>query len=234
MHRPSGIAVVTTGLGALVLFHVVWSWGTRRPEPGRSRACRRRARHSTQARPSSCIQGPGAPGPPLPRQRRGQRLSNSPHRKQRYRRLWPHPSGRHWPPPRRGHRLRPHAECQFSRSSAQQSRRRRRPPTRPGRAARTACEQGGSRVHPASHRRADGSLRAGRGGDASACDPCRPARTGSPRRAASARTRPGDRRRRTARKPSSGPRTSGSWNATAFESRSPKSLMMGNGASDGT
>ena len=33
MHRPSGTTVVTAGLGALVLFHGVWSWGTRRDEP---------------------------------------------------------------------------------------------------------------------------------------------------------------------------------------------------------
>jgi hypothetical protein len=36
MYRPNGIAVVTTGLGAVVLFHVFWSWGSHseaRPEP---------------------------------------------------------------------------------------------------------------------------------------------------------------------------------------------------------
>src|SRR6187401_2692488 len=32
MCRPNGIAVVTTGLGAVVLFNVIWSWG-RHPEP---------------------------------------------------------------------------------------------------------------------------------------------------------------------------------------------------------
>jgi hypothetical protein len=32
MYRPNGIAVVTTGLGAVVLFNVIWSWG-RHPEP---------------------------------------------------------------------------------------------------------------------------------------------------------------------------------------------------------
>lgn len=31
MERPSGIFIVTAGLGALVLFHVVWSWGAQRP-----------------------------------------------------------------------------------------------------------------------------------------------------------------------------------------------------------
>jgi hypothetical protein len=33
MYRPSGMTVVTAGLGALVLVHVVSSWGTRRPGP---------------------------------------------------------------------------------------------------------------------------------------------------------------------------------------------------------
>jgi hypothetical protein len=32
MNRPNGIAVVTTGLGAVVLLHVIWSWD-RQPEP---------------------------------------------------------------------------------------------------------------------------------------------------------------------------------------------------------
>src|SRR5436305_1409878 len=33
MNRPSGITVVTVGLGALVLVHVVLSWGTKRGQP---------------------------------------------------------------------------------------------------------------------------------------------------------------------------------------------------------
>jgi len=36
MYRPNGIAVVTAGLGALVVFHVFWSWGGHsepQPEP---------------------------------------------------------------------------------------------------------------------------------------------------------------------------------------------------------
>jgi hypothetical protein len=33
MYRPSGITVVTAGLGALVLAHVVLSWGTKRGQP---------------------------------------------------------------------------------------------------------------------------------------------------------------------------------------------------------
>ena len=38
MHRPSGTTVVTAGLGALVLFHGVWSWGTKRTEPSPQQA----------------------------------------------------------------------------------------------------------------------------------------------------------------------------------------------------
>ena len=33
MHRPSGIAVITAGLGALVIVHGVLSWGVKRAEP---------------------------------------------------------------------------------------------------------------------------------------------------------------------------------------------------------
>jgi hypothetical protein len=37
MYRPSGITVVTAGLGALVLVHVVASWGTKQTQPSPQR-----------------------------------------------------------------------------------------------------------------------------------------------------------------------------------------------------
>jgi len=33
MNKPSGMTVVTAGLGALALFHICWSWGTKGAEP---------------------------------------------------------------------------------------------------------------------------------------------------------------------------------------------------------
>ena len=220
MHRPSGMTVVTAGWGR-------WYWftsfgaGTRgTPSLGRSRACRRRARHSTSARPSSCIRGPGARGPLLPRRRRSRHLPHSLRRKRHQ------PTGvappapeapaatpaEPLPPPVRRVPIQQITRHEAPSMPPPQARRRQ-----PGRAVRAARRQGASRAHPASRRRADGALRARRRGWPLLLQVTQATATPTARSAPRAPSAPAARRRHRRAQPSSVPPSSRSSSETASD-----------------